>query len=146
MTPVALKTMKPAKRQPHSAAEHTSTRPTSASGTHAPTDSRPSASAPEPQAGGTDFWSRPQWGFPQAIAASMAVVLPMAAAQTVFPDLRTGLPPSPFNWFVVFAPLLIFALARQTLRDNPIIRGLGCVPMAIVSLLLLAIITLPGAV
>lgn len=100
------------------------------------------AAAPAQAAG---FWQTP-WRMPQALTVVVAAVGIGMIVQASRPAVEVALPPPPWNWIGVFAPLVLLLGAGRLWPANGLLASLGGIPLAIVSVLAMALIVLPAAI
>ncbi len=81
---------------------------------------------------------------------AMTVILPLVGMayviQFLHPSLSWGLPGAPWNWIIVFCPLMFLGLLMRLFPQNSFLRGLSGLPMGLLALFVLAFVSLPGAV
>lgn len=100
---------------------------------------------PRSTAAASGFWP-PPWGYPQAVTVAVALVGIGAIIQGRHPALEVPLPAPPWNWVAVFAPPVLLGALRMLLPRQAILAGLGGIPMAVVSVLAVAVLSIPAAV
>lgn len=91
------------------------------------------------------FWEYP-WGYPQVVTVAITAVGIGLIVQTAHPTVQVSLPDAPWNWILVFGPLLILGLLYRILPHQAILQGLGGIPMAVVSVGAMALMSVPGAI
>lgn len=91
------------------------------------------------------FWSS-RWGYPQALTVATMLIGIALAVQVRFPDVAVSLPRGWAGWAVVFGPPVLLGALRCWRDRDPVLSGLGGVPMAVVSVLAMALLAVPGAI
>lgn len=99
------------------------------------------AEAPAP----ASFWTS-RWGYPQALTVATMLVGIALIVQVRYPDVAVSLPRGWMGWAVVFGPLALAGALRCWRDRDPILAGIGGVPMAVVSVLAMALLAVPGAI
>lgn len=107
------------------------------------TSAEPAAASEPAPAGG--FWLT-RWSYAQATALVGGLCGAAWAAQAVAGTLAVALPPPPWNWTVACGPFLALAVARWLRPRSLLLDNLGGIPVAVLSLVALALFASPVAI
>lgn len=91
------------------------------------------------------FWSC-RWGYAQASTVAIMLIGAGATVQARFPSVEVDLPRGWVGWATLFGPLAAIGAARRLFPQHSILAGIGGVPMAVLSVLSMAILSVPGAI
>ncbi len=91
------------------------------------------------------FWSS-RWEYPQAVTIAIGLIGAGMILQAMNPSVHVQLPHAPYSWLLVFGPLGALAVMRRVWPENLVLNGLGSIPMAIVSVLSVAVLSIPAAI
>lgn len=91
------------------------------------------------------FWAG-EWRYPQTLTLVIGLVGVAEIVQAWHPGLAVQLPAAPWNWVVVFTPLLVLIVLRRVFGATTLLSGLGGIPMAVTAISTWTLVCLPGAI